>query len=122
VTTFNGVFDGCSGLTSIPGNLFASNTKVTNFVYAFQACTALTSIPDNLFDNNTQVTNFYYAFRNCRGIDSNTDLPDWWDDAKYPAATYPQFHLTDANALQMFTGCTNAKNFSSVPTTPLVWK
>jgi hypothetical protein len=82
----------------------------------------LTAIPVNLFNNNTQVVNFYSAFRSCTGIGSGTDLPDWWDDTKYPAATYPQFHLTDTNVLRMFIGCTNASNFSSVPTSPLVWK
>jgi hypothetical protein len=122
VTTFRSAFYGCTNLTSIPEHLFDKNIQATTFYSAFYNCTSLTTIPKNLFDNNTQVTTFYYAFQGCTGIGSSTDLPDWWNDAKYPAATYPQFHLTGANALRMFTGCANARNFSSVPTTPLVWK
>jgi hypothetical protein len=109
-------------LASIPANLFVNNTQVTNFTQVFYGCTALASIPANLFDNNIHVTTFYYAFYGCTGIGSSTDLPDWWNDVKYPEATYPQFHLTAADALRMFTNCTNAKNYSSVPTTPLAWK
>jgi hypothetical protein len=122
VTDFSHVFRGCTNLATIPGNIFANNIQVTDFIDAFYNCTSLISIPANLFDNNTQVTNFNLAFSGCTGIGSATDLPDWWNDAKYPVATYPQFHLTAVDAVRMFGGCTNARNYSSVPTTPLVWK
>jgi hypothetical protein len=119
---FGYAFQGCTGLTTIPATLFANNTQVTSFYSAFQGCTGLTTIPATLFDNNIHAATFNYAFQGCTGIGSSTDLPDWWNDAKYPEATYPQFHLTAASALRMFTGCANAKNYSSVPTTPLVWR
>ena len=73
VTDFTSCFAGCSGLTSIPENLFANNTAVTNFGFCFNYCTGLTSIPENLFANNTAVTNFGYCFYQCSGL---TSIPD----------------------------------------------
>jgi hypothetical protein len=122
VTNFRLTFNGCTNLQAIPSGLFDSNAKVTNFTGTFSGCTSLATIPNNLFDNNTKVTTFQNVFGNCTGIGSSTDLPDWWNTSKYPEAAYPQFYLTDANAVCMFTGCANARNYSSVPTTPLVWK
>jgi hypothetical protein len=95
---------------------------MVSFIQIFAACTNLTSILTRLFDHNKAVTTFQDAFNGCTGINSTTDLPDWWNTSKYPATTHPQFHLTDTDAVRMFTGCTNAKNYSSVPMSPLMWK
>jgi hypothetical protein len=122
VVSFRLAFYNCSNLTTIPNNLFANNTKVMNFSGVFQGCVGLTSIPEDLFDSNVNVTTFDYAFFGCAGIGSGTDLPDWWNDAKYPESEYPQFHLMGDNAVRMFTSCINARNFASVPRSPLVWK
>ena len=70
VTDFSRCFQSCRGLTSIPENLFASNTAVTSFSACFSGCTSLISIPDNLFSTNTAVTNFYSCFRSCSGLTS----------------------------------------------------
>ena len=70
VTDFRYCFSGCTGLTSIPENLFASNTAVTNFSSCFSGCTSLTSIPANLFASNTAVTNFRECFLRCSGLTS----------------------------------------------------
>ena len=70
VTNFSVCFQTCSGLTSIPGNLFANNADVTDFVACFSNCFGLTSIPGNLFANNTAVTNFNSCFIGCSGLTS----------------------------------------------------
>ena len=70
VTDFTECFRDCSGLASIPENLFANNTAVTTFDSCFYGCTSLTSIPENLFANNTVVTSFYYCFLDCSGLTS----------------------------------------------------
>ena len=70
VTSFGNCFRGCSGLTSIPANLFENNTAVTNFSSCFWGCSGLTSIPSDLFANNTAVTYFTYCFRDCKGLTS----------------------------------------------------
>ena len=73
VTDFSNCFNGCSGLTSIPDNLFANNTAVTSFWNCFRGCTSLTSIPDNLFASNTKVTTFSNCFKDCTGL---TSIPE----------------------------------------------
>ena len=73
VTDFSQCFNSCSGLTSIPENLFASNTAVTTFQRCFRNCTSLTSIPDNLFANNIAVTDFSNCFSGCTSL---TSIPD----------------------------------------------
>ena len=74
VTNFGHCFQNCTGLTSIPNDLFANNPEVTNFQNCFNACTGLTSIPERLFANNTKVTNFRNCFNGCTGITSSTPL------------------------------------------------
>ena len=73
----------CTGLTAIPANLFDKNTAVTNFRMCFAGCTGLTSIPANLFDKNIAAEDFYECFSGCTGL---TALPD--DLILYNVAIY----------------------------------
>ena len=73
VTDFSNTFSSCSGLTNIPANLFKYNTKVTDFSNTFSSCSGLTSIPENLFTNNTDVTTFTSTFSYCNGL---TSIPE----------------------------------------------
>ena len=66
-------FHYCSGITSIPEDLFKNNVNVTDFYRAFYGCTGLTSIPEGLFKNNVNVTNFSGAFEDCTGL---TSIPE----------------------------------------------
>ena len=68
VTDFNSCFYQCSELTSIPSNLFSTNTAVTDFSYCFDGCSGLTSIPENLFANCPNVTGFNQCFYHCSGL------------------------------------------------------
>ena len=74
VTDFDGCFSYCTGLTSIPNDLFTNNTKVTYFSNCFYYCTGLTSIPSDLFTNNTKVTDFRNCFYYCTKLTSSTPL------------------------------------------------
>lgn len=65
ITECISLFDSCKGLISIPSNLFATNTAVTNFSSTFYECSGLTSIPEDLFATNTAVTDFTYTFSGC---------------------------------------------------------
>jgi hypothetical protein len=84
-TIFESCFIGCTGLTSLPAELFSYNTQATNFKNCFIGCTGLTSLPADLFSNNTQATNFYCCFYGCTGITSvpanlftyNTEVVDF---------------------------------------------
>jgi hypothetical protein len=69
-TAFTGCFRSCTGLTSIPAELFKYNTDATSFYQCFEQCTGLTSIPTALFRNNTKATTFTGCFRSCTGLTS----------------------------------------------------
>ena len=70
VTSFDGAFEGCTSLTSIPADLFANCPEVLNFYGAFAECTSLTSIPVDLFANCPEVLSFSGAFANCSSLTS----------------------------------------------------
>jgi hypothetical protein len=66
----------CTGLTSLPADLFRYNTLVSasGFFATFNGCTGLTSLPADLFRYNTLVSTagFYATFNGCTGL---TSLP-----------------------------------------------
>ena len=99
-TDFSICFNGCTGLTSIPSNLFANNPAVTDFSGCFYDCTGLTSIPDALFANNPAVTHFSRCFYGCTGL---TSIPDALF-ANNPAVT----HFS-----RCFYGCTGLTSIPS---------
>ena len=79
VTSFTYAFLGCTGLTSIPADLFRYNVNVSTsgFYGTFLGCTNLTSIPADLFRYNVNVSTsgFYQTFYGCTGLTSiPTDL------------------------------------------------
>ena len=62
-------FEDCTGLTTIPPNLFRYNTSANSFYGCFSNCTGLTgSIPSDLFRYNTLATSFYACLNNCTGL------------------------------------------------------
>lgn len=70
VTSMNNVFGAYSNgkLANIPADLFANNTKVTNFSWSFGYQTKLTTIPAGLFDKNVNVASFGSIFNNCTAL------------------------------------------------------
>ena len=67
VTAVQNMFQNCSGLVSVDGDLFVNNPKITNVINLFMG-TKLTTVPSELFSNNTGITAVMYLFR------SNTAL------------------------------------------------
>jgi hypothetical protein len=71
---FDSTFASCSGLTSIPANLFKNqiNLGKSAFYATFNNCTGLTSIPENLFRYNTSVgsASFNSTFSGCTSLSS----------------------------------------------------
>lgn len=83
-----------TGFTSLPSDIFGTNTSVTNLSYLFYGCYNLSSIPSTiysgltnvtdmsymfvnnkfsattsgLFDNNVKVTTFEYVYQDCRSL------------------------------------------------------
>ncbi len=76
---FRETFQGCTGLTSLPADLFRYNTAVSTsgFTNTFSDCPGLTSLPADLFRYNTLVSTngFGSTFQGCTGLTSlPTDL------------------------------------------------
>jgi len=101
VETFLGAFSNCTSLESIPVGLFDNNTEVTSFSTTFNLCSSLISIPDDLYDNCNLVTTFY----RCHGMNTSFfgNVPDLWNSH------------SSSNGLQCFFACTNAANYSLIP-------
>ena len=55
VTSFKKTFEMCTGLTSIPEELFKNNVNVTSFEDTFSKCAGLTSIPENIIELGKKV-------------------------------------------------------------------
>ena len=133
VIYFGETFRGCTGLTSIPEGLFKNNVNVNDFYGAFRDCRGLTSIPEVLFKNNVNATSFYYTFNGCTGL---TNIPGGLFKNNVNAN---DFNVVFAGCIQiqnipediielakkigekggrvsnMFSGCTSASNYSSLP-------
>ena len=114
VTNFSNCFVGCSGLTSIPENLFSTNTAVTNFSYCFQNCSGLTSIPETLFTNNTAVTSFTLCFENCSGLTGNTPT-DNDGTPIYNRSSGKEGYAIVTSYTRCFRNCTGLTDYSSIP-------
>ena len=67
-TWYNGTFQECTLLETIPENLFYNNTKVTTFGNVFKDCTSLKIIPENTFNTSAENVNLYGAFYGCTSL------------------------------------------------------
>ncbi len=111
VTDFTSCFVGCASLTSLPTDLFRYNTSAFSFGNCFASCTSLTSIPTDLFRYNTNVTNFVSCFQGCTKIATtiNPTLNNFF------ASSLP---TSGINVKRMFYNCSasggNATNFVSL--------
>ena len=69
---FYRTFNGCTSLTTIPGDLFANTTTDGYGVFqmTFWGATSLTAIPDGLFDSITRADTFmfYSTFSGCKSL------------------------------------------------------
>lgn len=121
-------FENCKNITSIPEDLFKYNTKLKNFYSTFSG-TSITTIPENLFKYNTNATVFYGVFSNCKNL---TSIPEnlfstisiinniAFSFKDCTNLTYiPQSIIDKALAAtrthEVFSGCTSASNYNSIP-------
>ena len=68
-TSFEGTFERCEKLTSVPEELFENAPNATNFEETFAYCKNLITIPTNLFANNKQSNNFKKTFAGCTKLE-----------------------------------------------------
>ena len=96
------VFQQCTEIQNIPGNLFYNNIEAKNFNSSFSGCTKLTDIPWNLFQNNNKSDNFHATFAHCTSL-------------TYLSLPSRLYSLQESQYWGIFRGCTNAWNYSSIP-------
>ena len=69
ITSVANMFNGCSGVTSIPSSLFAYTTHIVTFRGCF-AGTSITVVPESLFAAATSATDFSFCFCDCTALGS----------------------------------------------------
>lgn len=69
-SSMNGVFDGCSNLKYIPGDIFKNQRNVNDFDYAFRMCSSLVldvDLTNEIFKGCTKAESFAGTFSYCKG-------------------------------------------------------
>ena len=76
LSNFQSTFHSCTGITSLPTDLFRYNTAVSTygFQYTFYGCAGLTSLPGALFQYNIACTSFNNVFRYCNKLQLRSDI------------------------------------------------
>ena len=131
---FSYIFEGCKNIREIPENLFKYNTKAKNFNGAFSSM-EIESIPENIFKNNPLATNFdeTFSYSKIKTIPENlfkynnnvSDARRLFNGCSN-ITNIPEKIIEFANKIKertgsstdiygIFTGCTSASNYSSLP-------
>jgi hypothetical protein len=100
---FEGIFRGCTGLTSLPADLLPATNLGSGYCYryAFYGCTGLTSLPSGFLPATTApMYCYYYMFFGCTGLKS------------LPSDLLPATTLGSSCYQYMFYGC---KGLTSLP-------
>lgn len=131
---FTYIFNGCENIREIPENLFKYNTKAKSFYGAFGAM-KIESIPENLFKNNPLATNFDETFSYSKIKTIPENLFKYNNNVRDARRLFngcsnitniPEKIIEFANKIKertgsstdiygIFTGCTSASNYSSIP-------
>ena len=134
VEFFTYIFNGCENIREIPENLFKYNTKAKSFYGAFGAM-KIESIPENLFKNNPLATNFDETFSYSKIKTIPENLFKYNNNVRDARRLFngcsnitniPEKIIEFANKIKertgsstdiygIFTGCTSASNYSSIP-------
>ncbi len=114
INAINFNFSGCTGLTSIPEDLFLNCINVTYFDSTFNNCKSLTTIPENLFSYCPNVISFNSTFSNCTNL---TAIPANLF-ANCPNVTYFSSafsYCTNLTSIpgELFTNCPNVISFGN---------
>jgi len=100
------MFNGCIKISSIPEGLFRYNTEALSFKSIFHGCSGLTNLPNNLFKYNTKAKDFNSTFELCSNL---REIPN--DIVVFANSA----NSAGGNAAGMFSGCTSASNYNSLP-------
>ena len=95
-------------IESIPENLFKNNPLATNFDETF-SYSKIKTIPENLFKYNNNVRDARRLFNGCSNI---TNIPEKIIEF---ANKIKERTGSSTDIYGIFTGCTSASNYSSIP-------
>ena len=70
VTDCTGIFEGCVGLTELPGGLFRSGADIRTFEFAFNGCSGLSSLSAELLAGCGNATDFSCMFLGCSDLET----------------------------------------------------
>ena len=136
VTRTNGMFNGCSSLTSLDLSGF-DTSNVTYMGWMFGSCASLTSLDLTSFDTSkaTDMSNMFYGCHSLTSLDltsfdtsSVTDMDSMFDDCM----SMPHLNLTSFDTSKvtdmafMFSGCNSLtrldlSNFDTSNVTNMLW-
>ena len=136
VTRTNGMFNGCSSLTSLDLSGF-DTSNVTYMGWMFGSCASLTSLDLTSFDTSkaTDMSNMFYGCHSLTSLDltsfdtsSVTDMDSMFDDCM----SLPHLNLTSFDTSKvtdmafMFSGCNSLtrldlSNFDTSNVTNMLW-
>ena len=105
---FTYIFNGCENIREIPENLFKNNPLATNFDETF-SYSKIKTIPENLFKYNNNVRDARRLFNGCSNI---TNIPEKIIEF---ANKIKERTGSSTDIYGIFTGCTSASNYSSIP-------
>ena len=133
VLNFARTFKGCKSIKEIPNELFKNNLNVTDFNEVFSWCIEIKEIPEKLFENNIKVEIFQGSFDACKGLiripenafKYNENLKSttkmFFNCEKLTAIPNSLIEIgkkvreRGGNTNYMFSGCTSASNYNSIP-------
>ena len=121
-TGLEGIYLGnCRNLRKIASPTENSFKNITEFSYTFYGCTGLTSIPENLFANCPNVTDFYGTFAECTDLTGNA-IPLWERVEGYENLDFEDIDAwmeTNPRGEGCYYNCTKLNNYNNIP---MYWK
>ena len=90
-------------------------TDVTSFMSCFYGCSSLTSIPENLFASNTAVTIFTSCFYGCTNLTSSCPVDNDGTPIYNRSASGKDGYAVVINSVRCFYNCTKMADYASIP-------
>ena len=128
-TGLEGIYLGdCRNLRKIASPTENSFKNITEFSYTFDGCTGLTSIPEDLFANCPNVTDFHGTFTECTNLTGNA-IPLWERVEGYENLDFEDIDAwmeTNPRGEGCYYNCTKLNNYNNIPmywkSSPLTWE
>lgn len=116
VTNFERTFRNCDYIKKIPEKVFAACPDVTTFNMVFENCDGISSVPAGLFDNNRKTLDFTEAFMNTKITgESPYTLVDGVKIHLYERSNYPEYFTKPTSYSRCFYECAGLTDYRTIP-------